>query len=91
MIRSGRIGSFVLILWTWGGLYTAFFSWQVLGLPTYLVLFSGATIFLMGPLIWLVDMVVLKRILLRTIRRYMSAIPDSTQAGLSFYRFSTLP
>ena len=85
-----RIGFSVPVLWFWGSLFTWWFSWYWLKLPLYLVLFAGTTIFLMGPLVWLVNVVVIKRLLLARIRLYMSEIPETIQSTLNLFRFSTI-
>lgn len=85
-----QVGGSVPVLWFWGSLFTWWFSWYWLALPMYLVLFAGSTIFLMGPLVWLVNVVVIKRLLMSRIRLFMKEIPETTQSSMNLFRFSTI-
>ncbi|NOY23864.1 MAG: methyl-accepting chemotaxis protein, partial [Acidobacteria bacterium] len=44
----------------------------------------------MSLMVWLVDSLVVRRILMSTIRRYLSTFPENSIQGLKFYRMSSI-
>ncbi len=79
----------ILLIWLVAAAYAAAFCRFYLDVPYLVQMFGFLTLGLMAPIVWLVDMVVLKRMLLRLTCTVMESIPESLFGRFPFYRMST--
>ncbi len=79
-----------ILLWSVAGIYAYYFSVKVSGISPSTGVMTLITFLAMSPVAWLVDSLVVRRILMSTIRRYLSTFPENSLQGLKFYRMSSI-
>lgn len=82
--------STALLLWCVAGIYSYFFSVITPGISRTMGALALITFVGMSPITWLVDSIVTRRVLISTIRRYLSSFPESMLQGLNFYKMSSI-
>ncbi len=80
----------IMILWAVAGIFAFYFSMKTPGISRLMGLLALITFVGMTPVTWLVDTIVIRRLLMSTIRRYLSTFPENTLSSLNFYKRSSL-
>ncbi|NOZ12840.1 MAG: hypothetical protein GXO69_04225 [Acidobacteria bacterium] len=91
LLSAATSGIFtIVILWAVAGGFAYYFSINTPGISRLMGLLALITFVGMAPVTWLVDTIVVRRLLMSTIRRYLSTFPENALSGLNFYRMSSL-
>ena len=80
----------ILLLWGVAGAYAYYFSLTGPGGSELMGIMAMVTFLGMAPIAWLVDSIVVRRLLISTIRRYLSTFEENSLQGLNFYRMSSI-
>ncbi len=87
---SFRGTSTIILLWCVAGIYSYYFSTKDQGVSSVMGVLALVTFVGMSPISWLVDSIVTRRVLISTIRRYLSSFPESLLQGFNFYKMSSI-
>ncbi len=90
LAMSFRGTSTIILLWCVAGIYSYYFSMIAPGVSSVMGILALVTFVGMSPMSWLVDSIVTRRILISTIRRYLSSFPESLLQRFSFYKMSSI-
>ncbi len=80
----------IVILWVIAGSYAYYFSSVNPGISKLMGTLALITFSAMAPVTWLVDTIVVRRILMSTARSYLETFPEHLLHGLNFFQMSSL-